>query len=314
MPRIWTIGELLVEIMRPTTGVPLNEPGYFRGPFPSGAPAIFIDCAARLGLDTGIIGAVGNDDFGRCLTERLEKDGVDISHVTVSDKVSTGCAFVTYFEDGSRKFIFHIGNAACGEIYAPEDGCEAGAEYLHICGCSLSASPTMGTEILKTARKFIAAGAKISFDPNIRPELLRDDSSKSVIAEVLANTSVLLPGVGELLMLTDSETVDEALEKVFKNDRLEVVAIKDGKRGCRVISRSEDFTMGIYPIEVLDSTGAGDCFDAAMVSGLCEGRPLRECAQRATAASAWGINGFGPMEGDISPENVEKLIRENEDK
>ena len=72
--------------------------------------------------------------------------------------------------------------------------------------------------------------------------------------------------------------------------------------------------MGIYPIEVLDSTGAGDCFDAAMVSGLCEGRSLRECAQRATAASAWGINGFGPMEGDISPENVEKLIRENEDK
>ena len=80
MPRIWTIGELLVEIMRPTTGVPLNEPGYFRGPFPSGAPAIFIDCAARLGLDTGIIGAVGDDDFGRCLTERLEKDGVDTNY------------------------------------------------------------------------------------------------------------------------------------------------------------------------------------------------------------------------------------------
>lgn len=312
MPRIWTIGELLVEIMRPTTGVPLNEPGYFRGPFPSGAPAIFIDCAARLGLDCGIIGAVGDDDFGRCLTERLEKDGVDISHVAVSSKVSTGCAFVTYFEDGSRKFIFHIGNAACGEINAPEDGCEAGAEFLHICGCSLSASPTMGGEILKTARKFISAGAKISFDPNIRPELLRDDSSKSIIAEVLENTSVLLPGVGELLMLTECDSVDAALEKVFKNPVLDVVAIKDGKRGCRVISRSEDFTMGIYPIEVLDSTGAGDCFDAAFVSGIAEGRSLTDCAKRATAASAWGINGFGPMEGDISPENVEKLIALNE--
>ena len=312
MPRIWTIGELLVEIMRPTTGVPLNEPGYFRGPFPSGAPAIFIDCAARLGLDCGIIGAVGDDDFGRCLTERLEKDGVDISHVAVSSKVSTGCAFVTYFEDGSRKFIFHIGNAACGEINAPEDGCEKGAEFLHICGCSLSASPTMGGEILKTARNFISAGAKISFDPNIRPELLRDDSSKSIIAEVLENTSVLLPGVGELLMLTECDTVDAALEKVFKNPALDVVAIKDGKRGCRVISRNEDFSMGVYPIEVLDSTGAGDCFDAAFVSGTVEGRSLTDCAKRATAASAWGINGFGPMEGDISPENVEKLIAENE--
>ena len=119
MPRIWTIGELLVEIMRPTTGVPLNEPGYFRGPFPSGAPAIFIDCAARLGLDTGIIGAVGDDDFGRCLTERLEKDGVDISHVAVSNKVSSS-ANVLYFRIGFTSYKEGAGAVVAFIFFLPQ--------------------------------------------------------------------------------------------------------------------------------------------------------------------------------------------------
>lgn len=312
MAKIWTIGEFIVEIMRPTVGTELGTPGDFRGPFPSGAPAIFIDTAARLGVESAAIGCVGNDDFGHAVIKRLTKDGVDISHLAVNERISTGCAFVTYFEDGSRKFLFHIGNAASGSITSPDDGCEKGAEFLHVCGCSLSASATMGEEIIKTVRKFVAAGARISFDPNIRPELLHDDSSLGVINEVLENTSVLLPGVGELLMLTGEETVDAAVEKLFKNPRLDVIAIKDGKRGSRIISRNEDFTMGIYPIEVLDATGAGDSFDAAIVAGIVEGRSLRECAQRATAASALGIHGFGPMEGDITIANVEKLICENE--
>ncbi|MBP5237289.1 MAG: sugar kinase [Clostridia bacterium] len=313
MADIWTMGELLVEIMRPSAGISLDKPDYFRGPFPSGAPAIFIDCAARMGAKCGIIGAVGDDDFGLCLTRRLSRDGVDISHVDTVRGISTGCAFVTYFDDGSRKFIFHIGNAACGAARSPSDGCEKGAKYLHICGCSLSASERMGEEILATALKFLDAGAKISFDPNIRPELMRDDSSKAVIDDVVRNSSVILPGVGELLLITGCQSVDSALDKLFRNPKLEVVAVKDGKRGCRIVSGSEDFTMGIYPIEVLDSTGAGDCFDAAMVFGLNSGLSLKECARIATAASALGVNGFGPMEGDISPENIEKLIRENED-
>ena len=66
---IWTMGEILVEIMRPDVGMPLHQTGEFLGPFPSGAPAIFIDTVARLGHTAGIIGGVGQDEFGdHCLT------------------------------------------------------------------------------------------------------------------------------------------------------------------------------------------------------------------------------------------------------
>ena len=71
MASIWTMGELLVEIMRPQAGLGMAAPGPWIGPYPSGAPAIFIDTVARLGHGAGIIGGVGEDDFGRCVVERL---------------------------------------------------------------------------------------------------------------------------------------------------------------------------------------------------------------------------------------------------
>ena len=85
MASIWTMGELIVEIMRPKPDMHLDQAAEFIGPFPSGAPGIFIDTIARLGSQAGIIGGVGNDDFGVCLTRRLRNDGVDCRFVSVVD-------------------------------------------------------------------------------------------------------------------------------------------------------------------------------------------------------------------------------------
>ena len=76
MARIMTIGEILVEIMATERGQSFRAPGALVGPFPSGAPAIFIDQVARLGRSAGIIGCVGDDDFGWLNIDRLRRDGV----------------------------------------------------------------------------------------------------------------------------------------------------------------------------------------------------------------------------------------------
>ena len=89
-PDVITIGEILVEIMRPVAGQPLDQPGEFRGPFASGAPAIFAVAAARLGMHTGFIGGVGADAFGRMLIHRLEEEGVDTSQVQTPPDIQVG--------------------------------------------------------------------------------------------------------------------------------------------------------------------------------------------------------------------------------
>ena len=91
MSEIWTIGEILVEIMRPREDMGFYEKGEFLGPFPSGAPAIFIDTAARLGHACGIIGGTGRDDFGRCATGRLERDGVCCKYIALCEQVYRVC-------------------------------------------------------------------------------------------------------------------------------------------------------------------------------------------------------------------------------
>ena len=151
MAEILTMGELLVEIMRPREEIPLYEPDYFRGPFPSGAPGIFISTAARLGHSTAIISGVGKDDFGEKILRRLKNDGVDISRVLVSDEGNTGIAFVTYSADGERKFLFYMDHSPCVMARAPEDltGLED-TKYMHIMGCSLMSSVGFAHEILKT--------------------------------------------------------------------------------------------------------------------------------------------------------------------
>jgi sugar/nucleoside kinase (ribokinase family) len=120
--KIWTMGEILVEIMRPQPDIPLGQTSSFLGPFPSGAPAIFIDTAARLGHKAGIIGAVGNDAFGQSTIDRLDRDGVDITLVSRVDGSSTAVAFVAYDSSGDRTFIFHIAgtpatSAACPNFF-----------------------------------------------------------------------------------------------------------------------------------------------------------------------------------------------------
>ena len=305
MNEVWTMGEMIVEIMRAEEDMPLDRPGIFKGPYPSGATAIFIDTVARLGHSAGIIGGVGRDDFGGCILRRLKGDGVDCRYVLESSTCATGAAFVTYFSDGSRKFIYHMGNTPAADAKMPEKEALKGVKYFHIMGCSLAARKDFGEEIRKTMHMAMESGGKISFDPNIRKELLKDGSSFALVQEVLENTSVFLPGTEELLMLTGEKDVEAAVKKCFENERLEILALKKGSRGCKVYSRNETVEMGVYPVDAVDATGAGDNFDGAFICGLLEGRTLRETLKMASAAGALNTAAFGPMEGKTSRKAIE---------
>ena len=199
---ILTIGEILVEILADKAGQSFCAPGSLTGPFPSGAPAICIDQAALMGADTAIIAKVGRDDFGRLNIERLRSHGVDVSNVAQTSRNTTGAAFVTYFKDGARQFIFHFSNAACGELTSADvdESVVRQAKFLHIMGCSITGSPTMGEAIMCAARIAKRSGVKISFDPNIRPELLSGTIMDSY-QEILDVCDVLLTGKSELALL-----------------------------------------------------------------------------------------------------------------
>ena len=179
---------------------------------------------------------------------------------------------------------------------APGQGEFEGVRYMHIMGCSLMSSPVFAREILKAMRMLAGEGSKISFDPNIRKELFTDASIHEVIREVMEHTSIFLPGVEELLLITGKENVEEAVKTCFTYPRMEILVLKNGSKGSRIYQRSSVEEVGVYQVEQADATGAGDCFDGAFLAGLVQGKSVKEAAQMGAAAGLGAAAGPRPRD------------------
>jgi len=305
MPTIVTIGEALVEVMRTERDRPLDRPGPLSGPYPSGAPAIFASAAARLGARAGLVATVGDDPFGRCITERLRADGVDCAALRVTGERLTGIAFVAYRSDGGRSFVFHLADSAAALVEWAQipKGYLEGAQYLHVMGSALSASESMREACYRAAEVVHSAGGTVSLDPNLRPELLPVERIRTLCEPILAVCDVVLPSGEEATALTGSATPEGAAEALLRRG-VRIVALKRGAVGSTIYTAEGALDVGAYTVVEVDPTGAGDCFDAAFVLALGEGWPLEEAGRFANAAGALATTRMGPMEGAATREEV----------
>lgn len=298
-PDILTFGEALVEVMRTGLDQPLDRPGPFSGPYPSGAPFIFAAQAARLGAQVAAIGVVGDDAFGRCLLDQLRADGIEIGGLRVLETHSTGVAFVSYAADGSREFVFHLRHAAAGQI--TPDLLDArlfdGLRALHLMGSTLSihqAARDTGLRALELAK---AAGARISFDPNLRPQLLPVASAREAFVPFVTAADVIMPTAEEALALTGQATVQAAVDSLLVDRPERLVLIKRGADGCTLCTGSDCIDLPGFAVEAVDPTGAGDCFDAGFLVRWLAGDPPQVAARFANACGALAVTRQGPMAG-----------------
>lgn len=303
------LGDLLVEVMREKVDEPLGVPGRFVGPFPSGASGIFIDAIARLGVEARFVGAVGKDDFGQMIIKRLKDDGVDTSHIKILKDYTTGVAFVTYFNDGSRKFIYHLSKAATGQIH-PEDIKQdyfSRLNYLHIVGSTMSINDYCRGACQRAVEIVKGSGGKVSFDPNLRPELLDIKQIREFCSPVLSNSDIVFPTAEEAVMLTGKKDLREACGKILERGA-RIVAIKQGREGSSVFTANKEFYVSAFKVKEVDPTGAGDCYCAGFIAGIIKGMDLKNVAKFANAVGALAVTRKGPMEGAPTLDKVNQLM------
>ncbi|MBW9116960.1 sugar kinase [Rhizobium cauense] len=309
MSKILTIGEILVEIVATKRGNGFREAVPLIGPFPSGAPAIFMDQAGKLGQDCAIISRVGDDDFGWVNIDRLKADGVDVSGIEVVPHGTTGSAFVRYREDGSRAFVFNIRHSACGTIELSDktlaliDTCT----HMHVMGTALYA-PSVVKSILTAVERIKAAGGTISFDPNLRPEILDAPGMREALQVVLAKTDLFMPSGEELFLFakasTEKDAVDELLAKGIK-----AIVVKRGAKGSSYFDGDNALHLPGYEVEEVDPTGAGDCFGATFVTFWLSGMHPADILRYANASGARAVTKAGPMEGASTRSELDALIQ-----
>jgi sugar/nucleoside kinase (ribokinase family) len=310
-----TFGEALVEIMRTDIGQPLDRPGSFTGPYPSGAPFIFAAQAARLGAKVGCVGCVGEDYFGRCMTDQITADGIDPRGVHVIPGYTTGIAFISYNLNGSRDFVFHAKQAAAAllspDLLTPD--LFAGLGCLHITGSALSISAgglQTGLRALEMAKQ---AGARISFDPNIRSQLMPVEQARTAFQPFIEAADVLLPTADELMLFTGTDSLPEAVAVMRSRRPNLLIVITAGKDGCTVYAPDGSVeSVPAYPVTEVDPTGAGDCFDAGFLTRWIAGATPVEAARFGNACGALAVTVMGPMAGAKRLPEVQTFMQGHE--
>jgi sugar/nucleoside kinase (ribokinase family) len=310
---ILTFGEALAEIMRPDVDQPLDVPGPFVGPYPSGAPFIFAVQAARLGARVAGIGAVGDDAFGKGFIEYLHADGVDTSGVKTLNGYATGVAFIAYAGDGSRDYVFHVRHAAAGQLTPDmlDERLFDGLRLLHLTGSTLSINEQSLATGLRALHLAQQTGAKFSFDPNIRPRLMPVEQAREAFAPFVEAADVILPTEDEVCLLTGAPTLEEAAAALLQARPDRIVIVTHGKEGCTIYAAGTIQHIPGYTVDEVDPTGAGDCFDAGFLLRWLAGDSLADAAQFGNACGALAVTAKGPMAGAQRLATVEAFMRSN---
>lgn len=287
MMDVLCMGELLIDFVALESGVTVGEAsGFIKAA--GGAPANVAVAAARLGLKAGFIGQVGDDPFGRYLAGVLEADRVDTRGLRFSPEARTALAFVSLGQGGERSFVFYR-NPSADMLMRPEDvelSLVEACKVFHYGSITLISEPSRSAT-LAAVRHARAHGKLISYDPNLRMSLWPSaEEARAGMRLGMEDADVVKVSQEELEFLTG-----ESHAGALWRDGMTLLVITHGAGGATLYTPRERFFAPGFPVEAVDTTGAGDSFVAGLLAGMLEygadfDRHLSEIARFANAMGA----------------------------
>lgn len=267
---VTALGELLIDFTENGTsaqGNPILEVN------PGGAPCNVLAMLQKLGKQTAFIGKVGDDMFGRQLTEAVSSVGVDTRALLVDKEVHTTLAFVHTYPDGDRDFSFYR-NPGADMMLAKDDVDEDLIRASRIFHFGTLSSTHKGVReatryAIDVARE---AGDLISFDPNLRPPLWSSlDDAKREIEYGLGKCDILKISDNEVEFLFGTTDYDLGAKLLKEKYNIPLILITLGPNGSRAYYK--DMRVEVAPFlqeKTIETTGAGDTFCASSLNYVLE--------------------------------------------
>lgn len=321
---VCALGELLIDFTENGTspqGNPLMEAN------PGGAPCNVLAMLQKQGYKTAFIGKIGDDIFGRQLKNTLDEIGIGTTALAIDKNVNTTLAFVHTLKDGDREFSFYRNPGA--DMMLNEG--DVNVELINNSRIFHFGSLSMTNEICEKATKKAVeaaknAGALISFDPNLRENLWDSlDRAKEKIAYGISQCDILKISDNEILWFTGetdenasdiSDVYDKAVQKIIeKYGNIRLLLLSLGKDGSRAYSKSGFSSAPVFPVNTIETTGAGDTFCGSILGKVLEygmkdysNEELHEMLTFANAAAALITEKKGALK--VMPElsEIKKLI------
>ncbi|MGJ8454899.1 carbohydrate kinase family protein [Pseudothermotoga sp. U03pept] len=249
---------------------------------------------AKLGVNCHLIACVGNDGISQSVVKKIEKYGVDTSFVK-SCNAQTGKTFVVV-ESKGRNTMFHVMGA--NSYLTPEM-----IDWTFMEKCS-AVFIQFGIPI-ETVREIVLMSKRNGKYVYIDPAGFADES----VLEIIAYADTVAPNEVELFKITKEVELERAVKKLLSTG-VEEVAVKLGARGASLFSEKTSLHIDSYPVEVVDTTGAGDVFNAAFIMGKLRKLPSKDLLKVAVAASALAVTRQGTSSSSPIKEELVSFLEE----
>ncbi|MCD1257876.1 ribokinase [Paenibacillus athensensis] len=306
-PRIVVAGSLNMDLVVSTDRMPrIGETitGRHIDYIPGGKGANQAVGCARLGADTSLIGVVGTDAFGAQIVQALEREGVGLPHVERTADAPTGTATIVRTPEDNCIIVVPGANAHC----SPEQMDRARA--------LLGQADALLVQ-LEIPAAAVAAAVEAAASQGVRV-IVNPAPARRLPAELLRRIDVLTPNETELETLT-GEPVEQlssaGLARVLAAWEAEYghrVIVTQGRHGCSFLDAGRLVNVPAPQAEAVDTTGAGDAFNAALALALCEGRAFADAAAFAVTAASLSVTRFGAQAGMPTRAEVEAAVGRND--
>lgn len=260
--------------------------------------AIFACGAARLGLNVAFTGVCGDDVFGRFMLDEMSRRNVDVSHVLVRSNGQTGLS-VILSHGSDRAILTHSGLIA--ELQASDipDDLLRQSKHLHVASYFLQTK--LQPDLPNLFHRAHSSGLTTSLDTNYDPsgQWLGFD-------ELLSVTDVFLPNQTEALSITSSTDVEFAARQLAA--RAKLVAVKQGADGALACKQDRIYRSGSIAVDVVDTVGAGDTFDAGFMYGYLNRWDIEKSLRLACVCGALSTQRAGGTSGQPTLEEAMKYV------
>lgn len=269
---------------------------------PGGKGANQAVAAARLGAEVSFIGCVGDDLFGQQLSKGLDNEGINLSGLRTVEGVSSGLAHITLTDTDNTIIVIPGANAHCTpEHIAAHESLIAGADIV-----------LMQLEIpLHTVQYAVQLAERHGI-----PVILNPAPAHPLPNELLQGVTYLTPNETELAFLAGGLTAStHSLQiqlQVLLNQGVKHVVATQGERGVLFGSQDSSYIhhQPAHPVQAIDTTGAGDAFNAGLAVALAEGNALSESVTFASAVGALAVTKLGAQPGMPTRDEVMNFIKQ----
>jgi 2-dehydro-3-deoxygluconokinase len=295
MVEVVSIGETMVAFI-PDSVMPLRYAGTFSKAIAGSESNVSVGLA-KLGHPSGWISKLGDDEFGAFVLRELRGEGVDTAGVVITDQAPTGIMFKQFSPTEESSVTYYRAGSAASTL-DPADLDEsylAQAKILFVSGITPALGPRCKETVEQAVETAHRLGLLVCFDPNIRLKLWGEDEAKATLLPLLAKSDIVLLGEDEAKILLGTEDPVRIVDDL-RDRGVRWMAVKRGNKGSFVADSFDSAEIPIYPMQVVDTIGAGDAYDAGFLAGLLEEMPVAECGRMASLMGAFAVSAHGDIE------------------